>query len=82
MLFDAQSSTFFWYAMERLGIEKVKEMIRQAEEGKESREFITRPDVFGSDFGKIEEGWAAWIKTLKPERSFGPPMEMNPNRAN
>ncbi len=66
MLFDGQASTFFFYMLEKVGIDKMKELIKQAREGKESREFITRPDVLGSDFEKIETDWAAWVKPQKP----------------
>jgi hypothetical protein len=65
-LFDAQASTFFVYMIEKSGIEKVKELVKQAQEGKESREFITKPEVFGPDFEKIEGDWAAWVKSLTP----------------
>lgn len=65
MLFDGQASTLFSYLIEKVGIEKVKQLVKQAQEGKESREFITQPAVLGPDFAKIEENWAAWVKTLK-----------------
>jgi hypothetical protein len=65
-LFDGQASTFFAYMIEKAGIEKVKELIRQAREGKESREYISKPEVLGPDFEKIEEDWATWVKSLKP----------------
>jgi hypothetical protein len=73
MLFDSQSGTFFSFMLEKVGLEKIKELLKEAQEGKESRDFITRPDVLGPDFGKIEESWSAWIKAQKPERTFGPP---------
>jgi hypothetical protein len=65
MLFDGQSSTFFAYLMEKVGIEKVRALIQFAREGKESREFIVQPDVLGADFEKIEGDWAAYVKSLK-----------------
>jgi hypothetical protein len=65
MLFDGQASTFFSYLIEKIGIEKVKQLIKQAVDGKESRGFIMQADVLGSDFSKIEEDWAAWVKALK-----------------
>ncbi len=65
MLFDGQSSTFFFFLIEKAGVEKVRELIRMAREGTESREYIERPEVLGGDFGKIEEEWAAWVKALK-----------------
>ena len=82
MLFDSQSGTFFLYMIEKAGIEKVKELIRYSLEGKESREFLSRPDVFGPDFEKIEAGWSDWVKAQKPERNFGPRPEVNPNQPN
>jgi hypothetical protein len=66
MLFDGQSSTFFSYLFEKVGIERIKVLLAQAEAGKESREFVTQPDVLGADFEKIEADWANWVKTLKP----------------
>jgi hypothetical protein len=65
MLFDGQASTFFAYMIDKVGIEKVKQLVKYAVEGKESREFILQADVLGPDFSKIEENWAAWVKTLK-----------------
>jgi hypothetical protein len=65
MLFDGQASTLFAYLIEKVGIEKVKELIKQSIEGKESKGFISQPDVLGSDFTKIEGSWAEWVKTLK-----------------
>jgi hypothetical protein len=65
-LFDGQASTFFAYMIEKAGIEKVKELIRQAKQGKESIEYISKPEVFGPDFGKLEEDWTEWVKSLKP----------------
>ena len=72
MLFDGQSSTLFAYLVEKVGIDKVKQLVREAVEGKESREFITRDDVLGKDFLKIEENWLAWVKTLKAPQSQSP----------
>jgi hypothetical protein len=65
MLFDGQAGTFFSFLLERIGVDKVKELIKQAQEGKESREYLSKPDVLGSDFEKIEEDWAAWVKAQK-----------------
>jgi hypothetical protein len=65
MLFDGQSSTFFYFLLEKAGVEKVRELIRTARDGTESRDYIEQPDVLGGDFAKIEEEWAAWVKTLK-----------------
>ncbi len=65
MLFDGQATTFFSFLLEKIGIDKVKELVKQAQEGKESREYLSKPDVLGPDFGKIEEAWTAWVKAQK-----------------
>jgi hypothetical protein len=69
ILFDTQSSTFFSYMLEKVGLEKMKLMIKQVEEGKESREFITQVDVLGPDFGQIESNWASWVQALSLPKS-------------
>jgi hypothetical protein len=69
LLFDGQASTFFMYLVEKVGIEKVKELVRSGIEGKESREFIQRPDILGPDFEKIETDWKEWVKSQKPEQT-------------
>ena len=66
-LFDGQACTFFAYLLEKNGLEKVKELVRQAREGKESREYIIKPEMLGPDFEKIEGDWAEWVKSLKPQ---------------
>jgi len=65
MLFDSQAGTFFVYLVEKVGIDKVNELILQGLEGKESREFVTRPDVLGNDVDKIEADWADWVRAQK-----------------
>jgi hypothetical protein len=74
-VFDGQASTLFSYLIEKVGIEKVKELVKQSVDGKESREFISRPDVLGSDFSKIEEDWTSWVKNMKAPQNQrpGPP---------
>jgi len=69
MLFDAQSGTFFSYMLEKVGIEKMKELVQQAIEGHETRDFVVRPDVLGSNMDQIEKDWASWVKTLSPQKS-------------
>jgi hypothetical protein len=82
MLFDSQAGTLFLFMIDKVGIENVKELIRQTLEGKESREFIGRPDVLGPDFEKIEASWADWVKAQKPERTIGPRTGVNPTKPN
>ncbi len=72
MLFDGQSSTFFAFLLQKVGIEKVKELIKAVQGGIEGRNFIARPDMLGDDFGKIEDEWIEFVETLKPQReTFG-----------
>jgi hypothetical protein len=72
MLFDGQASTFFAYMLEKAGTDRMRELIKQVGEGKESRDYIAKPDVLGSDFAKIEADWAAWIKARKAEEPIRP----------
>ncbi len=67
MLFDSQASTFFSYLVEKIGLEKVKALIQHGREGKESAAFLTAADALGADMTKVEEEWAAWVKTQKAE---------------
>jgi hypothetical protein len=72
MLFDGQASTFFAYMLEKAGTDRMRELIKQVGEGKESRDYIAKPDVLGSDFAKIEADWAAWVKARKAEEPIRP----------
>ncbi|MGD0307692.1 MAG: hypothetical protein ABSC02_00240 [Acidobacteriota bacterium] len=63
-LFDGQAATFFNYLIEKLGIDKAKEVVRQNMQGKQA---ITVVESFlGSNFDKVDSDWQAWVKTLKP----------------
>jgi hypothetical protein len=64
-IFDGQAITLFSFLIEKIGIDKVKELVKQAQEGKETREYLSKPDVLGPDFEKIEEAWTAWVKAQK-----------------
>ncbi|MDM7997193.1 MAG: hypothetical protein QUT30_16095 [Acidobacteriota bacterium] len=72
MLFDGQASTFFCFIFEKIGLEKIRELIKEAREGKESRDYLGRTDVLGTDFQKIETDWAAWVKAQKAEMPVRP----------
>ena len=62
-LFDGQAATFFNYLIEKAGMDKAKEIVRQNMKGKEA---ITVVESFlGSDFDKVEKDWQTWIKALK-----------------
>jgi hypothetical protein len=70
VLFDGQSSTFFSFLIEKVGIDKIRALIQAAQEGTEGRDFVARPDLLGPDFEKTEAEWANWIKAQKvPENS-------------
>lgn len=72
MLFDGQASTFFSFMLEKVGIDKMRQLIAEAQEGKESREFVSLPDVLGPDFTKTENEWTDWVKGLKvPQQGRG-----------
>ena len=72
MIFDGQSSTFFAFLLEKVGIEKVRELIKAVQGDVEGRDFIARADMLGDDYGKIEGEWIEWVGNLKPQReSFG-----------
>lgn len=69
MLFDLQSGTFFQYLLEKVGVEKVKTLIKQANEGGELWESVTQPDMLGSDLERIEEDWISWVQARDPQKS-------------
>ncbi len=66
MIFDGQSSTFFAFLLEKVGIEKARELINAVQEGVEGRDFIAREDVLGGDYRIIEEEWIEWVQKLEP----------------
>jgi hypothetical protein len=80
MLFDGQASTFFDYLVQKVGIDRIKELIQLGREGKPSIEFIARPDVLGPDFEKIEADWVNWVKAQKPEQNQEFRIRLNPAR--
>lgn len=80
MLFDAQSSTFFFYLIQKLGTEKVKGLVQANKDGKISRDFVTSKDMLGAEFDTIEPDWQTWMKAQQaPDsgprnaRPSGPP---------
>lgn len=71
LLFDAESSSFFAYLIDKLGIEKCKVVVLANREKKDTREILLQKDMLGSDFETIEKDWQTWVKSQKPE---GPAM--------
>jgi len=65
LTFDSQAASFFSYLMEKIGADKVREVIEWNREGKLSREALVRPGYLGPDLDKAEEDWQAWVKGQK-----------------
>ena len=64
MLFDGQAISFLEYLMEKFGIEKIRDLIKFAMGKNESWDYVTRTDMLGRDFTKIETEWTAWMMKL------------------
>jgi hypothetical protein len=67
MLFEGQSSAFFAYLVERVGIAKVKGLIKHVQDNNMSREYLTQADVLGNSYDKVEDDWAVWVKIQKSQ---------------
>jgi hypothetical protein len=70
MIFDGQASTFFVFLLEKVGIEKIQELIQAVQEGVEGRDFIAREDMLGDDFRRIEQQWMEYVENLEPRPAF------------
>ena len=69
MLFDAQAATFFNYLIEKAGIDKAKEVIRQDIQGKEPLEMVK--GFLGEDFEKVERDWVGMAQDPEIRESQG-----------
>jgi hypothetical protein len=72
MIFDGQASTFFVFLLEKVGIEKIQELIQAVQEGVEGRDFIAREDMLGDDFRRIEQQWTEYVRNLTPPQPSFP----------
>jgi hypothetical protein len=72
MIFDGQASTFFTFLLEKVGIEKIRELISAVRNGTEGRDFIARPDMLGDDFRRIEQQWTEYVQNLTPPQPSFP----------
>ncbi len=81
MIFDYQSASFFSFLLEKVGIEKVKTVVRGNLEGKLAHDILTQPDLLGPDVDKTENDWRAWVKSQKPEEPLFNRMMMTPGKA-
>ena len=61
MLFDGQAITFFDFYLEKFGIGKMKDLIQFVRHGRETADYVIRPDVFGGNLIKIETDWTEWL---------------------
>ena len=80
MFFDAQASTFFFYLIQKLGVEKVKALVDANKDGKISRDLVTSKEMLGTEFDAIEPEWQTWMKAQRGSdsgprnaRPSGPP---------
>jgi len=69
MMFDGQAATFFTFLLEKAGIDKLKEVLAAAREGKDALAAIKAIPALGTDLDKVEEEWTNWVKTQKPDPS-------------
>ncbi len=83
MFFDAQASTFFFYLVQKLGVDKVRGLVQANKEGKISRDLVTSKDLLGADFDAIEPEWQTWMKAQQAQdagprggRPGGPPEKL------
>ena len=68
MTFDSQAASFFNYILQKLGMDKTRDVIRWNREGKLVREVLARQEYLGADPEQIERDWSEWVKSQKPER--------------
>lgn len=67
LTFDSQAASFFNYIVQKLGMDKAREVVRWNRDGKLVREVLARPDYLGGDLDQIEKDWGDWVKTQKPD---------------
>jgi len=63
MVFDAQGTAFFTYLIEKVGIDKVKDLVQQQLKGTESVAVVLT--LTGPDIDKTEMTFMDWVKTQK-----------------
>ncbi len=85
LTFDCQAASFFSYMVEKVGIEKAREVVQWNRDGKLAREALARPGYLGDDLDQIEKDWQDWVKKQKGEgpstfrmMSGGPPSSATP----
>jgi hypothetical protein len=63
MVFDAQGTAFFTYLIQKVGIEKVKDLVQQQRKGTESVAVVL--NLTGPDIDKTEMAFMDWAKAQK-----------------
>ena len=71
MTYDAQAATFFSFLIEKLGMQKMKEVVQWDRQGKNARDILTRADMLGPDLDQAEKDWQAYVKARKVEGPGG-----------
>jgi hypothetical protein len=80
MTFDAQAASFFSYVIQKIGIEKAREIVQSSLQGKLSREAIARPGYLGTDLDEVERDWQTWVKEQRVEPPPGLRLNAGPQR--
>jgi hypothetical protein len=63
--FDNQSALFFTYLIEKLGIDKIRQLVQINREEKNLAQTIVSPEFLGKSFDDIEKDFMGWIKAQK-----------------
>lgn len=69
LLFDTQSSTFFLFMIEQVGVETMQMLIQRVKEGEDGWKLITQPDFLGADLDKIDSDWAEWVQSVDMQKA-------------
>ena len=81
MLFDAQAAALFSFLLEKVGPDKLREIVKSSREGKSPRETLSRVDLLGPDLEKAEQDWQTWIKAQKVAMPQGMRFVAGPGQA-
>jgi hypothetical protein len=65
MMFDAQAATFFSHLIDKLGLDRVKEIVRLNLAGEDIQELLELEEYLGSDYESVETEWSEWVKRQK-----------------
>jgi hypothetical protein len=77
--FDNQSSLFFIYLIEKLGVENIRRLVQINREEKNLAQVIVTPEFLGKSFDDIEKDFMAWVKAQKAAQPQMMRMQMGGN---